>query len=129
MGKFVTSQEKLERMLLSGDRVNKFLFYERTGTVCLAQRILDIKQDKGWFIRSRTIKGKGTLREYWLDKDEISRIKGEKPKDEQSPIKKETSPKTAENETETKPKRTEFEPPKAEQGRLGLFGEGEWYYR
>lgn len=123
----MTSQEKLERMLLSGDRVNKFLFYERTGTVCLAQRILDIKQDKGWFIRSRTIKGKGTLREYWIDRDEISRIKGEKAKDEQSSIKEETSPKTAENETEMK--RAEFEPPKAEQGRLGLFGEGEWYYQ
>lgn len=124
MGKFVTSQEKLERMLLSGDRVNKFLFYERTGTVCLAQRILDIKQDKGWFIRSRTIKGKGTLREYWLDKDEISRIKGEKtaqpiekPKVEQLPTKKETPPEKAENGL------------KAEQGRLGLFGEGEWYYQ
>lgn len=70
-----TSQQMLEDMLLTGQHINKFLFYERTGTVCLAQRILDIRQTKGWFIRSKSIEGKGSLREYWLEKEEIARIK------------------------------------------------------
>lgn len=119
----MTSQEKLEKMLLSGVKVDKGKFYREVGTFCLTQRIYDIKKDKGWLIRSRTVDGKGTLREYWLDKDEIERIKatqGEKPKVEQSSVVKETAPKQAEIEPQSELK--------AEQGSLGLFGEPEWWY-
>ena len=72
----LTSQEILEELLLDGRKVNKFTFLKESGSVCLAQRILDIRQTLGWNIRSRAIKGKGAFREYWLDPEEIQRIKG-----------------------------------------------------
>lgn len=71
-----TSQKKLEEMLLSGRHINKIIFYQETGTLTLTQRIYDIRDTKGWFIRSKSVEGKGTLREYWLDPAEIARIKG-----------------------------------------------------
>lgn len=71
----ITTVERLQELLLDGRRVNKFTFLHETGSVCLAQRILDIRQTLGWNIRSRAIKGKGALREYWLDPEEIQRIK------------------------------------------------------
>ena len=71
----LTSQQVLEELLLSGRRVDKFVFLHESGSVCLAQRILDIRQTLGWNIRSRAIKGKGALREYWLEPEEILRIK------------------------------------------------------
>ena len=43
----------------------------------MAQRIHDIRQTKNWNIRSKAIKGKGALREYWLEPSEIKRIKGQ----------------------------------------------------
>lgn len=73
----LTTQERLEELLLDGRRVNKFSFLQETGSVCLAQRILDIRQTKNWNIRSKAIKGKGALREYWLEPSEIKRIKAE----------------------------------------------------
>ena len=73
----LTTQERLEELLLEGRRINKFTFLNETGSVCLAQRILDIRQSKNWNIRSRAIKGKGALREYWLEPDEIKRIKAQ----------------------------------------------------
>lgn len=69
-----TTSEILQEMLLRGMRVDKFKFLDATKSTCLAQRIKELK-DFGWFIRSRSIEGKGALREYWLDKDEITRIK------------------------------------------------------
>ena len=72
----LTSQQILEELLLDGRKVNKFTFLKESGSVCLAQRILDIRQTLGWNIRSRAIKGKGALREYWLEPEEIQRIKG-----------------------------------------------------
>ena len=73
----LTTQERLEELLLDGRRVNKFSFLQETGSVCLAQRILDIRQTKNWNIRSKAIKGKGALREYWLEPNEIKRIKAQ----------------------------------------------------
>ena len=73
----LTTQERLEELLLDGRKVNKFSFLQETGSVCLAQRILDIRQTKNWNIRSKAIKGKGALREYWLEPSEIKRIKAE----------------------------------------------------
>lgn len=71
----LTSQEVLQELLLDGRRVNKFTFLHESGSVCLAQRVLELRQT-GWNIRSRAIKGKGALREYWLEPEEIQRIKG-----------------------------------------------------
>jgi hypothetical protein len=73
----LTTQERLEELLLDGRKVNKFSFLQETGSVCLAQRILDIRQTKNWNIRSKAIKGKGALREYWLEPSEIKRIKAQ----------------------------------------------------
>ena len=78
-----TTQEIVEELLLSGKHINKFDLLSIGHTVCLAQRILDIRQTKGWNIRSQSIKGKGTLKEYWLEPDEIDRIKGRKQRYEQ----------------------------------------------
>ena len=63
--------------MLDGRKINKFTFLNETGSVCLAQRILDVRQSKNWNIRSKAIKGKGALREYWLEPDEIKRIKAQ----------------------------------------------------
>lgn len=78
-----TSQELVEELLLSGKHINKFDLLSIGHTVCLAQRILDIRQQKGWNISSASVKGKGTLKEYWLEPEEIERIKGRKQKFEQ----------------------------------------------
>ena len=71
----LTTIEILQELLLQGRKVNKFSFLNETGSVCLAQRVLDIRQTLNWNIRSRAIKGKGALREYWLEPEEIKRIK------------------------------------------------------
>ena len=78
-----TTQEIVEEMLLKGKHINKFDLLSVANSVCLAQRILDIKEQKGWNIRSASVKGKGTLKEYWLEANEIARIKGVKTKTEQ----------------------------------------------
>ena len=68
-----TTSEILQDMLLKGRKINKFNFLDETNSVCLAQRILELRQ-MGWNIRSRAIKGKGNLREYWLEREEINRL-------------------------------------------------------
>lgn len=70
-----TTQEIVEELLIQGKHINKFDLLSYGNSVCLAQRIMDIRQQKGWNIHSASIKGKGTLKEYWLDEDEIARIK------------------------------------------------------
>lgn len=84
MGKMSkTVQDTVEEMLLKGLRITKFDLLNVTNSVCLAQRILDIKQTKGWHIRGGNRKGKGNLKEYWLDPEEIERITGKPHKKEQ----------------------------------------------
>lgn len=70
-----TTQEIVEDLLLQGKHINKFDLLQVANSVCLAQRILDIKEQKGWNIRSASVKGKGTLKEYWLEPEEIMRIR------------------------------------------------------
>ena len=70
-----TTQEIVEDLLLQGKHINKFDLLSMANSVCLAQRILDIKEQKGWNIRSKSVPGKGTLKEYWLEPEEIERIK------------------------------------------------------
>ena len=78
-----TTQEIVEELLLQGKHINKFDLLSMANSVCLAQRILDIKEQKGWNICSKSVPGKGTLKEYWLEPEEIARIKGYKLKTEQ----------------------------------------------
>jgi hypothetical protein len=78
-----TTQEIVEELLLQGKHINKFDLLSVANSVCLSQRILDIRQKKGWNISSRSVKGKGTLKEFWLEPEEIARIKGYKLKTEQ----------------------------------------------
>ena len=111
-----TTTEEVKVMLLSGRHITKLdLFYEsEIASSCLPQRIYDIRQTTDWNIKSRSVEGKGTLREYWLEPEEIERIKGIKKVDEQS-IKEETK-------TSEKP----LNKPKFEQSTLGLFGENRY---
>lgn len=68
-----TTREIVEQMLLSGKHINKFDMLNATNSVCLAQRIQEIRED-GWNVMSKAIEGKGNLAEYWLEKEEIERI-------------------------------------------------------
>lgn len=68
-----TTSEILQDALLHGQKLNKFDFLNMANSVCLAQRILELRQ-MGWNIRDRAVMGKGNLREYWLEQDEIERI-------------------------------------------------------
>lgn len=74
-----TTTDEVKQMLLSGMHINKIDMFYRTHdhSSCLAQRIYDIKNDPDtcdWKIQKGSVKGKGTLREYWLDPEEIERI-------------------------------------------------------
>lgn len=72
-----TTTEEVKEMLLSGRHITKLdLFYEsEIASSCLPQRIYDIRRETDWDIKSQSVKGKGTLREYWLEPEEIERIK------------------------------------------------------
>lgn len=108
----MTTKEIVKRMLMQGKRITKFDLLTVANSVCLAQRIQEIR-NSGWDVQSKTVKGKGTLVEYWLEQSEIERITGTKSSDEQLLTE-------MENIAETQnivPKIAE------EQVSLGLFGE------
>lgn len=69
-----TTTEVLMEALLDGRHLTKFDFLEMTNSVCLAQRVLELRQE-GWDIKDKPVKGKGNLREYWLEREEILRIR------------------------------------------------------
>ena len=69
-----TTTEILMEALLDGRHLTKFDFLEMTKSVCLAQRVLELRQE-GWDIKDKPVKGKGNLREYWLEQKEINRIR------------------------------------------------------
>lgn len=69
-----TTTEILMEALLDGRHLTKFDFLDMTNSVCLAQRVLELRQE-GWGIKDKPVKGKGNLREYWLEPEEIERIK------------------------------------------------------
>ena len=108
----MTTREVVEFALLKGMKITKFDLLNMAHSVCLAQRIQEIR-NAGWDVKSRTVKGKGTLVEYWLEPCEIERIKGWKRVDEQSLTEE---PNHAENGLKT----AQIE---EEQVSLGLFGE------
>lgn len=106
-----TTTEEVKTMLLSGRHITKLdLFYEsEIASSCLPQRIYDIRQETDWDIKSQSVKGKGSLREYWLEPEEIKRIKGY------------VTPEPVIYEEVTTPHDDE------EQCSLGLFGERTWW--
>lgn len=70
------TEDIARELLLSGKRINKFDFINICGSTCLPQRIKDIRYKSDWDIQYRSVPGKGTLREYWLEPEEIARIRG-----------------------------------------------------
>lgn len=69
-----TTSEILQEALLLGKHLTKFDFLNLTNSVCLAQRVQELRQ-MGWNIVDKNVPGKGTLKEYWLEPEEIARIK------------------------------------------------------
>lgn len=69
-----TTSEVLMETLLLGKHLTKFDFLNLTNSVCLAQRVQELRQ-MGWGIIDKNVPGKGTLKEYWLEPEEIERIK------------------------------------------------------
>ena len=77
------------QMLLKGRHITKLDLFNESDihSSCLPQRIYDIRQTTDWNISSASVKGKGTLREYWLEPGEIARIKGQSvTPDSESPV-------------------------------------------
>lgn len=93
--------EVAKKLLLEGRHITFRDLEDNTDikSVKLAQRIYDIRHKDGWNVKSKTVKGKGTLLEYWLEKDEIDRIKGLKNSNEQS-ITAEENPSQMEEKTD-----------------------------
>lgn len=108
----MTTKEVVKHLLTQGRHITKFDLLTVANSVCLAQRIQEIRNE-GWDVRSKTVKGKGTLVEYWLEQSEIERILGRNSADEQLLTESEN---IAESQNIV-PKIAE------EQGTLGLFGE------
>ena len=69
-----TTTEILQEVLLDGKHLTKFDFLNLTNSVCLAQRVQELRSG-GWGIVDKNVPGKGTLKEYWLEPEEIARIK------------------------------------------------------
>lgn len=69
-----TTSEILQDALLQGKHLTKFDFLNLTNSVCLAQRVLELRQ-LGWNVKDKAVKGKGNLREYYLEPEEIERLK------------------------------------------------------
>lgn len=70
----ITCTDLLKKMLLTGSKITKFDFLQVTSSVCLAQRILELRQS-GWNIDDEIVKGKGTLKCYFMHPEEIKRIR------------------------------------------------------
>lgn len=96
-----TSSEILQEYLLSGRSLTKFDFMQITPThsVCLAQRVEELRKE-GWVILDRQVKGKGNLKEYYLEKAEIERIKARNKRVEQLVEENRNLAETSRNEPE-----------------------------
>ena len=69
-----TIKEIAMELLLNGEHINKGDFHDTYHTFTLTQRIEEIRKD-GWNVKSKTIPGRKGMVEYWLEPDEIERIK------------------------------------------------------
>lgn len=80
-----TTEKLVRDLLLSGIHLDKTIMrkHSEINSDCLAQRIKDIRYKTDWDIKWRSVPGKGTLREYWLEPQEIERIKSGKKRNEQ----------------------------------------------
>ena len=87
----LTIKETAMELLMEGKHLNKADFHREYHTFTLTQRIEEIRRIDGWNIKSKTIKGSRGMVEYWLEPEEIERIKNtqkvakieQKPTDEQ----------------------------------------------
>lgn len=73
----MTTSEIAQALLLEGRRITKFDFLQEARSVCLPQRIEELRNDLHWAVQSKAIKGRKGLVEYWLEPSEIKRIKGQ----------------------------------------------------
>ena len=69
-----TIKETAMELLLNGEHINKAEFHSKYHTFTLTQRIEELRRD-GWNIKSKTIPGRKGMVEYWLEAEEIARIK------------------------------------------------------
>lgn len=73
-----TVKEIAKELLLKGERINKGQFHAQYNTFTLTQRIEEIRKE-GWVIKSKTIPGRRGMVEYWLEPEEIQRLKNTLP--------------------------------------------------
>ena len=60
---------------MNGEHLNKGDFHATYHTFTLTQRIEEIRRLDKWDVKSKTIPGRKGMVEYWLEPDEIERIK------------------------------------------------------
>ena len=70
-----TIKETAAELLLNGEHINKSDFRDEYKTFTLTQRIEELRNKDKWDVKSKTIPGKHGMVEYWLEPDEIERIK------------------------------------------------------
>lgn len=70
-----TIKEIAMELLLNGEHLNKGEFHDRYHTFTLTQRIEEIRRLDKWDVKSKTIPGRKGMVEYWLEPQEIERIK------------------------------------------------------
>lgn len=70
-----TIKEIAMELLLNGEHLNKGDFHATYHTFTLTQRIEEIRRLDKWDVKSKTIPGRKGMVEYWLEPDEIERIK------------------------------------------------------
>lgn len=70
-----TIKETAMELLLDGQHINKGDFHDQYNTFTLTQRIEEIRRLDKWDVMSKPIPGKRGMVEYWLEPQEIERIK------------------------------------------------------
>lgn len=70
-----TVKQIAKELLLKGEHINKGDFHAQYKTFTLTQRIEEIRHEDKWDVKSKTIPGRRGMVEYWLEPEEIERIK------------------------------------------------------
>lgn len=70
-----TIKETAMELLLNGEHINKSDFHATYKTFTLTQRVEEIRNTNKWDVKSKPIPGKRGMVEYWLEPEEIERIK------------------------------------------------------
>lgn len=117
----LSSKEIAKRLLLQGRHLNKAQFHNDYHTFTLTQRIEEIRNEEGWAIKSKVIPNMNGMVEYWLEPEEIERLKRllglEKGENEQQVTEATKTSVKAENKPEIE---------HYEQMGLGLLGGRNW---